>query len=81
MVMGAVRVLCELSLPVSQQNHIDLFLAALDNVLKWFLKKKCAIGDQKMWKSAKAKVDELLAREPDHWPEQKIHTIRATMEL
>jgi hypothetical protein len=34
MVMGAVRALCEYSLLVSQQNHSDLSLAALDDALK-----------------------------------------------
>jgi len=34
MVMGAVRALCELSLLVSQQDHSDLSLAALDDALK-----------------------------------------------
>jgi hypothetical protein len=39
MVMGAVREICEFSLLVSQQNHSDLSLAALDNALKQFSKK------------------------------------------
>jgi len=38
MVMGAVRALCEFSLLVSQQNHSDLSLAALDDALKRFHK-------------------------------------------
>jgi len=42
MVMGAVRALCEFSLLVSQQNHSDLSLAALDDALKRFYKKKRA---------------------------------------
>jgi len=33
MVMGAVRALCEFSLLVSQQNHSDLSLTALDDAL------------------------------------------------
>jgi len=66
MVMGAVRVLCEFSLLVSQQNHSDLSLAALEDALKRFYKKKGAFRDQKMSKSAQGKVDELLAREPHH---------------
>jgi hypothetical protein len=32
--MGAVRALCEFSVLVSQQNHSDLSLKALDNELK-----------------------------------------------
>jgi len=81
MVMGAVRALCEFSLLVSQQNHSDLSLAALDDALKRFYKKKGAFQDQKMSKSANAKVDELLARESHHLREQKIHKIRAAMEV
>jgi len=34
MVMGAAWALCEFSLLVSQQNHSDLSLKALDNALK-----------------------------------------------
>jgi len=34
-----------------------------------------------MSKSAKAKVDELLARQSHHLQEQKIHRIRAAMEV
>jgi len=66
MVMAAVRVLCEFSLLVSQQNHSDLSLAALDNALKRFYKNKGAFRDQKMLKSANAKVDELLTTESYH---------------
>ena len=66
MVMGAVQALCEFSLLVSQQNHSDLSLAALDNALKQYHMKEGAFRDQKMSKSAKAKVDELWAREPHH---------------
>jgi len=81
MVMGAVQALCEISRLVSQQNHSDLSLAALDDALKQFHKKKGAFRDQKMSKSVKAKVHELLARESHHLREQKIHKIRAAMEL
>jgi len=54
MVMGAVRVLCEFSLLVTQQNHSDLFLKALDDALKRFYQKKGIFQEQKMSKSAKA---------------------------
>jgi len=81
MVMGAVRALCEFSLLVSQQNHSDLSLAALDNAQKRFYKKKGAFREQKILKSAKAKVDEQLARESHHLREQKIHKIRAAMKV
>ena len=33
MAMGAACAICVFSLPVSQQNHSDLFLTALDNAL------------------------------------------------
>jgi len=36
MVMGAMRALCEFSLPVSQHNHSDLSLKARDDALKQF---------------------------------------------
>ena len=36
MVLGAVRALCEFPLLVSQQNHSDLSLTALDDALKRF---------------------------------------------
>jgi len=39
MVMGAVWALCEFSLLVSQQNHSNLSLAALDDALKRCYKK------------------------------------------
>jgi len=80
MVMGAVRALCEFSLLVSQQNHLYLSLKALDNALKRFHTKKGIFREQKMLKSAKAKVDDLLARESHLLREQKIHKIRAAME-
>ena len=61
--MGAVRALCEFSLLVSQQNYSDLSLTALDDALKQFYRKKGAFREQKMSKSAKAKVDKQLATE------------------
>ena len=80
MVVGAVWALCEFSLLVSEQNHFDLSLAAQDDELKRFLKKKGAFREQKMSKSVKTKVDELLERESHHLQVQKIHKIHATME-
>jgi hypothetical protein len=65
-VMGAVRAFCKLSLLVSQQNHSDPSLAALDDALKRFYKKKSAFRAQKMAMSAKANLDEILARESHH---------------
>jgi len=80
MVMGAVRALCEFSLLVSQQNHSDLSLKALDDALKRFYKKKWTFREQKMLKSGKAKVDDLVAMEFYQLREQKIHKIHAAME-
>jgi hypothetical protein len=80
MVMEAVQALCEFSLLVSQQNHSDLSLEALDNALKRFYKKKGFFRAQKMLKSVKTKVDDLLATECHQLREQKIHRIRAAME-
>jgi hypothetical protein len=81
MVMGAVQALCQFSPLISQQNHSELSLAALDDELKGCYEKKGACRNQKMWKSAKTKVDELLTRESHHLQEQKIHKIRAAMEV
>jgi hypothetical protein len=61
MVMGAVRALCDMSLLVSQQNHSDLSLAALDDALKRLYQKKEIFWEKKMSKSVKVKVDDLLA--------------------
>ena len=63
MVMGEVRVLCEFSLLVSQQNHSNLSLTALQDALKRFFNKNRAFREQKMPKTAKAKVANQLARE------------------
>jgi len=81
MVMGAVRALCEFSPRVSQQNHSDLSLAALDDTLKGVHKKKGGFREQTISMSAKATVAEPLARESDHLRVQIIHKIRAAMEL
>jgi len=80
-VKEAVRALWEFSLLVSQQNRSDLSLTALDDALKQLYKRKGAFRDQKISKSAKAKVNEWLARENHQLQEQKIHTIRAAMEV
>jgi hypothetical protein len=80
MVMGVVRALCEFSLLVSQPNHSDLSLKALDDALKWFYQKKEIFRYPEMWKSVKAKVDDLLATESHQLRIQKIHKIRAAIE-
>ena len=81
MVMGAVWALGEFSLLVSQQNPSDVSLTALDDTKKRFYKEKGPVWEQKMSKSAKAQVDELLARESHQIQEQKICKIRAAMEV
>jgi len=81
MVMGAVWALCEFPLLVSQPNHSDLSLTALDDALKRFHKKKGAFRQQKMSKSAKAKVDEQLATVSHQLREQQLHTICDVMEI
>lgn len=80
-VMGAGWALCEFSLPVSQQNHTELSLTALDEALKRLYKKKSDFRELKMLKSAKTKPDQLLDRESHQVQEQNIHKIRATMEI
>jgi hypothetical protein len=80
MVLGAVQSLCESSLLVSQQNHSDRSLKAVDNALTRFYKKKGAFRDQKMLKSVKAKVDDLWAKESHLLREQNIHKISAALE-
>jgi hypothetical protein len=62
MVIRAVWALYEISRLVSQQNHSNLSLTALNNALKSFYKKKGALQDQKISKSANANVNEQLAR-------------------
>jgi len=79
--MGAVQALCEFSLLVSQKSHSDLSLTALDDARKRFYKKKGAFQEKKMPKSAKAQVDELLARDSHQWREQKIHQIHCAMQV
>jgi hypothetical protein len=80
-VMGVVRALCECSPLVNQQDHSDLSLTALNNALKRYYKKKGAFQDQKMLKSAEAKVDKQLATESHQLRERKIHKLRAAMEV
>jgi len=81
MVIGAVRALCEFSLLVSEKNHSVLSLTALDNAVKQFNKKMGAFRDKKISNSAKAKVNDQLARESDWLQKQKIHKIRTAMEV
>jgi DNA-binding LacI/PurR family transcriptional regulator len=80
MVLGAMQVLCEFSLLVSQQNHSDLSLTALDDAPNQFSQKKGIFGEQKMSKPVKANVNSLLATEAQQLREQMIHMIRAAME-
>jgi len=80
MVMGAVQALCEFSLLVSQQNHSDQSHKAKDNALHQLSQMKGIFLDQKMSKSAKAKVDDPLATESHQLHKQMIHKIHARME-
>ena len=59
----------------------DLHFADNADALKQFFRKKGAFQDKKMSKSAKAQVDELLARESHQLQEQKIHNNRAAIEV
>jgi hypothetical protein len=81
LVMGAVQALCEFSLLVSQQNDSFLSLTGPDNAMKRCYKKKAVFRDQKISKSAKAKVDQLVAKDSHHLQEQKIHKICTAMEV
>jgi hypothetical protein len=80
MVMGAAQASCELSLLVSEQNHSDLFLKALDNALNQFYLKKGICRERKISKSAKAKVADQGVKPCYQLREQMIHKIRAAME-
>jgi len=80
MVKGAVQAICEFTLLVSQQNHSALSLKALDDALKRFYQQQGIFQEQKMLKSAKAKVDDLLAKESHQLCEQKLHKIHAALE-
>ena len=75
-----MQALCEFSLLVSQQNHSDLSLKALDDAMMQFYQKKGICRKQKTSKSAYAKVDDLVATESYQLHEQKIHKICASME-
>jgi hypothetical protein len=80
MVIGAVLALCEFSLLVSQQHHSDLSLKALEDALKRFYMTQAVFHEQKISKSAKATMDDQLARESDLLHEHNIHKILAAIE-
>jgi len=81
MVTGAAQTLCEFTLLVSEQNHSDLFLTALDHALVQSYKKKSAIWRQNMLKSAKARVDEEVARESHQLQIERIDKIHTAMNV
>jgi len=81
MLSGAMQAVCEFSLLVCQQNQSDLSRKALDYALEWFHEKKSAFRAQKILKSAKAKVNDPLARESHQFCKQKIDKISAAMEV
>jgi hypothetical protein len=78
--MVAMRTLSQFSLLVSQQNHSDLSLEVLDDAHKRIYPKKGIFREQKMSNSAKAKLGDLVAKEPYHLQEQKILKICAAIE-
>jgi len=80
MVLRAMWALCEFSSLVSQQNHSDQSLKALDDALKRHYQRKGIFREQKMLKSGMAKVDDLLARESHQLCEQIIYKIHAAMD-
>jgi len=80
LVLGAVRALCECSLLVSQQNHSDPSPTALDDTLNSLHMKKVGFWEYQLSKTAKTKLDELLARESHLVREQNIDTICAAIE-
>jgi hypothetical protein len=79
-VMVAVQALCQFFPLGSQQNHLDLYLKALDDALKRFCQKKGIFREQTMSNTAKPTVDDVVATESHQLCEQKIHKIRAAME-
>jgi len=81
MVMAVVQALCEFSVLVSQQNHSDLSLTALEEALKQFYKKTGAFQKQKLLKTMKAIEDTQLGRQSCELWEHKIHEIGAAMEV
>ena len=80
MVMEAVWIICQSSLLLSQQHLSDLSLEAQDDALKRSYQKKHIIRELKMPKSAKAKLDDLLATESHQLWEHMNYTIRVAME-
>jgi len=78
-VMDDVCVSSKFCLLLSLQNHWDLFLKALDDALKQFNCSNCIFQVKKMPKSAKAKVDDLLARECQQLCKHQIRKIHAVV--
>jgi len=74
-----VWALCEFSLLVSQQGHSDLSLKVIDNALNQLYQKMGIFWEQKMSKSAKARLDDLFPQESHQLHIQKIQKIRAAM--
>jgi len=81
MVMGTVQALFQFCLLVNEKDHSDLSLKALGNVPRQFSKKNGNFWEQTMSKSAKAIVDNLLARESHQVCDQKIHKMCTAMEV
>jgi hypothetical protein len=67
--------------PVPELNRqFGIVANTMDDALWRFSQKKGIFRSQKMSKSAKAKVDDLLSWESHLLREQKIHMIRAAMK-
>jgi len=79
MVMGAVRASSEFSQLVSQQNHSDLSLTALDDAIKRLYQNKGIVRKSKMLMSMLAIAHDLLARESHQFRKHEIRMIRPAM--
>jgi len=80
MAMGAAQAFCEFSLLVSQQNHSDLSLKAVDNTLEQVDQETGIFRVQKLSNSATAQVDDLLTMVSQQLHERKSPRIRAALE-
>jgi len=78
--MGAVLALCEFSLLISEHNHSDLSLTALDGALKPLNKGKGAFWALKMSKSVTAKVGTQLVRYSHQLQKQMVYEICAVID-
>jgi len=80
-VMGVVEAFCVFSQLVSQQNHSDWFLKALDVTLKWFYKMNSTSHHQTMLKPVQANISKQLERECRQLQEWMIYKICTAMDV